>query len=107
MLAVMAALFLLAGLGIERFALIPNTSQEFLGGVLMKVGVVLGLAWVAAPQLERFGWQRLQGSMLAAALVVLVLWAVRPRIGALAAGILIAGSIVFGVVSRFRAGSKR
>ncbi len=68
----------------------------------MKVGVVLFIAWLAAPQLERFGWQRLRGTMLAGIIVVIALFAIRPKIGAIAGALFVAGSMFFGVVSWMR-----
>ena len=58
---------------------------------LLKVGFVLGIAWMAAPQLERLGWNNLRGSLLVAVIIVIVLWAIRPRIGAIAGAILLRG----------------
>ena len=81
---------------------LDSTSRQFASGTLLKVGIVLGLAWLSAPQLERFGWQRLRGSLLVALIVVLVLWAIRPKIGAIAGGILIAGCLVFSLIGWFR-----
>jgi hypothetical protein len=51
--------------------------------------MVLALAWVASPQLERLGWQRIRGSMLIGIVIVVILYALRPRIGAIAALMLI------------------
>lgn len=102
MLAIAAVVFLLAGIVMEFLPGIDNSSRKFASGTLLKVGVVLGLAWVSAPQLERFGWHRLRGTMLAAVIVVILLYAIRPRFGAIAAAVLVAGSIVFGLLGWFR-----
>ncbi len=62
-------------------------SREFSSGTLIKVGIVLGLGWLAAPQLERLGWRKLRGTGLAIMLAIGGLTAVRPRLGAMAAGL--------------------
>lgn len=77
-------------------------SESYFSGMLIKVGVVLGVAWLAAPQLERFGWHRLRGSMLAALLVVLVLWLARPKIGAWAGAIVLGAGAFFALIGWFR-----
>ncbi len=102
LLAGFAALLLVGGAVLAITDWMPMSSREFVSGTLLKVGVVLGLAWVAAPQLERLGWQKLRGTLLAAVVVVLILWSVRPRIGAIAAGVLVAGSLLFGLIGWFR-----
>lgn len=102
LLAIAAIVFLVAGIMVEFLPGIDNSSRKFASGTLLKVGVVLGLAWVSAPQLERFGWHRLRGTMLAAVIVVILLYAIRPRFGAIAAAVLVAGSIVFGLLGWFR-----
>ena len=79
-----------------------SSSSKFAAGTLLKVGVVLGLAWISAPQLERLGWQRLRGTLLVAVIVVILLYAIRPRIGAIAAAILIVGSAGFSLLGWFR-----
>lgn len=66
-------------------------SRELFAGTLFKVGLVLGLAWLAAPQLEKLGWERLRGTGLAVIAIVGILTAIRPRIGAIAAVIVIGG----------------
>ncbi len=102
LLAIAAVLFLLAGAVMEFVPGVDNSSRKFASGTLLKVGVVLGLAWVSAPQLERFGWHRLRGTMLAAVIVVILLYAIRPRFGAIAAAVLVVGSVVFGLLGWFR-----
>ena len=77
-------------------------SDSYFSGMLIKVGVVLGVAWLAAPQLERFGWHRLRGTMLAALLVVLVLWLARPKIGAWAGAIVLGAGAFFSLIGWFR-----
>ncbi len=72
---------------------IESGSKEFTSGTLLKVGVVLGLAWLAAPHLERLGWERVRGNVLLGLLIVLLLFAIRPKIGALAALVLIVSVI--------------
>ncbi len=77
-------------------------SDAYFSGTMIKVGVVLGVAWLAAPQLERLGWHRLRGTMLAALLVVLVLWLARPKIGAWAGAIVFGGAAFFSLIGWFR-----
>ena len=79
-----------------------ENSDTFFSGTMIKVGVVLGVAWLAAPQLERMGWHRLRGTMLAALLVVLVLWLARPKLGAWAGAIVLGGGAFFALLGWFR-----
>lgn len=102
LLAASACICMVVGYTIARSDYLATGSNEFYSGLLLKVGFVLGLAWVAAPQLERLGWEKLRGTALAAVLIVVVLWSIRPRIGAIAAVILIGGSLFFAVVGWFR-----
>lgn len=84
---------LIAG-GVLSFAPgVEAGSREFTSGTLLKVGMVVGLAWLAAPQLRRLGWQRMRGTGLAVLGVIAVLTAVRPRFGAIAAGLAVAGFV--------------
>lgn len=106
LLAGFALLFLAMGMAVGMIPSLSGTSREFLGGMFLKLGVVLGLGWLAAPQLAKLGWQRLQGSLLVAVVVVLVLWAIRPRIGAIAGAALIVGSLLYGVVGWLRSATK-
>lgn len=101
-LATFAMLFLAAGILVRVSGFASGPNQVFVGGTLLKVGVVLGLAWLAAPQLARLGWEKLQGSLLVAVITVLILYAIRPRIGAIAGVVLIAGSLFFGLVGWVR-----
>lgn len=77
-------------------------SDNYFSGMLIKVGVVLGVAWLAAPQIERMGWHRLRGTMLASLIVVLVLWMARPKIGAWAGAIVLGGGAFFALIGWFR-----
>ncbi len=81
---------------------LQDSSSDFAAGTLLKVGLVLGIAWLAAPQLERMGWQRLRGGLLLGLLVILALFAIRPRIGAIAGGLFVAVSILFSLIGWFR-----
>jgi hypothetical protein len=101
-LAAFAVLFLAAGGVVAVLPDLNSRTREFASGTLLKVGVVLGIAWLAAPQLERFGWQRLRGTLLAGVIMVIVLWAIRPRIGAIAGALLVIGSTAVGLASWFR-----
>ena len=101
-LGVSAALLLGAGLILAAWPGMETGSGEYFSGTLLKVGVVLGVAWLAAPQLERFGWHRLRGTLLASLIIVLVLWAIRPRIGAWAGAILLGGGAFFALIGWFR-----
>lgn len=77
-------------------------SREFMSGSLIKVGIVLALAWLALPQLEKLGWHKLRGTGLAIMVVIGVITAVRPRFGAIAAGIAIGGFLVLAVLGWVR-----
>ncbi|MEZ6134903.1 MAG: hypothetical protein R3C53_08340 [Pirellulaceae bacterium] len=83
-------------------SILDDGSRGFASGSLLKVGVVLGIAWLAAPQLERFGWQRLRGTMLLGVVAVLALFAIRPKIGAIAGAVFVGGSIFFSVLGWVR-----
>lgn len=74
----------------------------FLSGMLWKVSIVLALAWVAAPQLERLGWQRVRGALLIGIIIVVILYAIRPRLGAIAVVVLIAASTLTTILSWVR-----
>ncbi len=106
MLAFMAVSLLVAGTVCRYSPYMNETSRTFIGGTLFKVGIVLGIAWLAAPQLAMLGWQRVRGTLLAAVTIVILLMAIRPRIGALAASLLIAGSAVFSAIGWFRSLTK-
>ncbi|MCA9132526.1 MAG: hypothetical protein KDA45_05215 [Planctomycetales bacterium] len=103
LLASSAILFLSGGLLANMLPGIDDSSRKYAAGTLLKVGVVLGLTWLASPQLERLGWHKVRGTMLGGIILVLVLYAVRPKIGAIAASLLIAGSLLFSLLGWFRA----
>ncbi len=73
-------------------------SREFVSGSLIKVGIVMALAWVAMPQLERLGWHKLRWTGVAIIVAIAAITAVRPRFGAIAAGIAIGGALVLAVL---------
>ena len=97
-----ATLMMLAGLVVSLQSNLDAGSAQFLSGTLWKVAVVVILAWLAAPQLERLGWQRVRGTMLAAIVIVLLLYAIRPKLGAIAAALLIASSVLLAIVGWLR-----
>jgi hypothetical protein len=74
----------------------------FLSGTLLKVGMVLGLGWLAAPQLERLGWSRLRGTGMAIITAIGILTALRPKFGAIAAGFVVGGFCVLAVLGWVR-----
>ncbi len=102
MLASSAIVFLVGGLMLAWLPLIDDGSRTFVSGTLLKVALVLGLTWLAAPQLERLGWQRLRGSLLVGVIIVLVLMTIRPRLGAIAGVLVIGGSLFFSLIGWFR-----
>ncbi len=102
MLGSMAGAMIVAGMLIRAITTMDPASQEYYSGTLLKVGMVLGIAWLAAPQLERMGWERVRGSALVGIVVVLVLWAIRPKIGAWAGAILAIGACFFAIVGWLR-----
>lgn len=102
LLGAFCLIFFVAGVLVPWVPAIDGNSSVFASGALLKVGVVLGIAWLAAPQLERLGWQRVKGSMLLGIVVILALFAIRPRIGAIAGALFVAGSIFFGVAGWLR-----
>lgn len=102
LLAIFALTFLGLGVVLNFLPDLDSTSRKFASGTLLKIGVVLGLAWISAPQLERWGWQRLRGTALIMVIIVIVLYAIRPRIGAIVGAVLIAGAVGFSLVGWFR-----
>jgi hypothetical protein len=104
MLAIFAIVFVLAGVLIDQLPLFDASegSRQMFSNSLFKVGIVLGLAWVAAPQLAKIGWEKMEGSLLLAIVVVLILWSIRPRIGTIAGGILLGTLAVFGLMRWLR-----
>ena len=102
LLAGFAVLFLVLGVLIQNTDYLQSGSQELFSGTLLKVGFVLGLAWIAAPQLEQIGWERLRGTMLAGVVIVVILMCIRPKIGALAASILAASCMLVMVTGWIR-----
>jgi hypothetical protein len=94
--------FLIAGSLVRWIPAIDGNSGVFASGALLKVGVVLGIAWLAAPQLERLGWQRVKGTMLIGIVIILALFAIRPKIGAIAGVVFVAGSVFFSVAGWLR-----
>ncbi len=107
-LGLCAILFLIVGALLSNADILELESREFISGTLLKVGFVLALVWIAAPQLERLGWERLRGTLLLALVIVLILIVIRPRIGAAAAAIFAAGALAFSLLGWIRKlGSKR
>lgn len=102
LLLVLSVLLFVSGILLRYSELVEAGSREFVAGTLLKVGMVVGLAWLAAPQLERLGWQRLRGTGLAIIIVVGAITAVRPRFGAIAAGIVIGGFVVLALLGWVR-----
>jgi len=101
-LGVSAGALLGTGIIIAAWPGQESNSGEYFSGTLVKVGIVLGVAWFITTQLERFGWQRLRGTMLVSLIVVLVLWAIRPRIGAWAGALLLSGGAFFALIGWVR-----
>lgn len=100
-LAAIAISLLAGGLILISTNVIDQSSRTFVGGTLFKVGVVVGMTWLALPQLNHFGWHRIQGTLLVAIGIVVVLLAIRPRIGAIAGTVLVAGTAIFTAISWF------
>jgi hypothetical protein len=97
------SLTMLLGSVIFKFSpLVEPGSREFAAGTLFKVGMVLGLAWLALPQLERFGWQNMRGTGLAVIIAIGALSAIRPRFGAIAAAIAVGGFLIVAVLGWVR-----
>ena len=94
-------LFSIAGF-IAAWLPLDESSREFTSGTLLKLGVVLFIAWLAAPQLERLGWDRLRGSALIGVIIVACGFAIRPRLGAILGSILLIGGLFFGLVGWVR-----
>ncbi len=102
LLAGLSFIFLAVGAILASTDILEIGGREYVSGTLLKVGFVLGIVWLAAPQLERFGWDRLRGSLLLALIVVLILWAIRPRIGAIAGALVVGGSLLYGLAGWVR-----
>lgn len=102
MLIAAASVCIFAGLIVASTSLLQVGSREFVSGTLLKVGFVLALAWVALPQIERLGWNRLGGPMLAGAVMVAILWSMRPRLGVIAGAIFVVASLTITVTGWVR-----
>ena len=87
LLAICLLLFV-GGILLRYAELVEPGSRKFVADSLLKVSMVVGLAWLAAPQLERLGWQRLRGTGLAIIIIVGGITAVRPRFGAMVPSVL-------------------
>jgi hypothetical protein len=94
MIGTMAWMLGLFGLLVHWLPGIDAGSVQFIAGTAWKVAVVLAIAWLASPQLERMGWQKIRGTMLIALTIVIILYAIRPKIGAVAAVLLISASVM-------------
>lgn len=105
--AIAAVLLGVVGAAVHWLPGIEPGSARFLSGTVWKVAFVMLIAWLASPQLERLGWERIRGTMLAAVTIVIVLYAIRPRIGAIAALILFAGSALVAIGGWVRRLSER
>ncbi|MCA9194551.1 MAG: hypothetical protein KDB03_22425, partial [Planctomycetales bacterium] len=66
MLGGIAAVLILVGLAVPYLPYGGLSGQTFASGSLLKVGFVVGLIWLAAPQLDRFGWEKIRGNLLIA-----------------------------------------
>jgi hypothetical protein len=101
-LASLAIVFTIAGLLAHLMPGVDAGSRQFISGLLWKLAMVLAIAWLAAPQLERLGWQRLRGTMLILVVIVVILYAIRPRIGAIAALLIVGLSLLAAVTGWLR-----
>ncbi len=102
MLLGVCVLLFLAGIVVRNTAFLDPGGRKFTSDTFFKVGFVVGLAWLASPQLEKLGWQKLRGTGLAVICLIGAMTAVRPRFGAIAAGILIGGFLVLAVLGWVR-----
>lgn len=89
LIAVSAIVLSLAGVIAHFLPNVDEGSSRFIAGTCWKIAVVLAITWLASPQIERLGWQRIRGSLLAALVIVIILYSIRPRIGAIAAAVLV------------------
>ncbi|MFN3190631.1 MAG: hypothetical protein ACE361_08920 [Aureliella sp.] len=106
LLLVASAVCITAGVIVSTTDLLEIGSRELFSGTLLKVGFVLGLAWVALPQIERLGWNRLGGPMLAGAVMVAILWSMRPRLGVIAGAIFVIASLTITITGWVRSLTK-
>ncbi|MFO0941286.1 MAG: hypothetical protein U0930_11005 [Pirellulales bacterium] len=90
LLAIITVVLASVGTLIHFIPSLDPGGSKFLSGMLWKVAILLGILWIAAPQLERLGWQRVRGALLVGIIIVIILYAIRPRIGSIAVIILIA-----------------
>lgn len=95
-------LFLVVGVVAPWLPFVDASGGAFASGTLLKLGVVLLIAWLAAPQLEKLGWNRLRGTALICVIVVAGAFAIRPRLGAIVGGILLVGGLFFGLFGWIR-----
>ena len=92
-LGLLAAIFLALGL----FSMWQPTFSPFWEGMLVRVGSLLAVIWLAFPQLSGMR-QKFPAILIGAALVALVLIAARPNQGRLFIGLLSAALVVTGVL---------
>ena len=101
-LAVMSLAMFATGGALTLFPSLGVGAQSFLANVLLKVGFVLGIAWLAAPQLDKIGWEKLRGTALLALVFLIILYAIRPRLAAIAGALLAASGLVFSIAGWIR-----
>jgi uncharacterized membrane protein HdeD (DUF308 family) len=102
LLLISSLTLMIAGIVVGVSTFVDRGSRELFAGTFFKVGMVLGLAWLAAPQLEKLGWERMRGTGLAIIVAIGAITAVKPRFGAMAAGIFIGGFLVLAVLGWVR-----
>jgi hypothetical protein len=74
-------------IGLSFYFLGSDSSPQLRDGILVRVGLLLCVTWLALPQLETIK-TRIPGYLLLVVLVLLVILAVRPKIFPILAGLL-------------------
>jgi hypothetical protein len=98
LLGAIAALMLLGGIALYAFFPAANPA---LTAILIRVGTVLGVVWLAFPQLRTVG-QRVPVVIICGALAGLVLMAARPNLFKVAAALMVLLTVLSLLAKVFR-----
>ena len=82
--------------GVFLYAFQPNASLVA-AGMMVRIGAMLGVTWLAFPQLEALKG-RLPGILIALAMICLVVAAAKPRLGAVLVTIVTVAISVGGIM---------
>ena len=100
-LGVVAGLFLVAGVVVSFVSDLGIEDDRFWGGVLLRMGAVLGALWLVLPRARRLSWRT-----WTAVTVFVVVVAARPRLVLYAFGISVV-ILLYELIMRARAKDER